>query len=580
MSLESKTHKVSLEGRGTITLRPSDYITSGGEGVIYRFGREVIKLYSDPQKMRRDGMEEKIALLAKLKHVSIVAPSGLVCDAKGEPIGYYMPHIIGEPLARVFTNDFRTREGFTGESARVLAMRMRDVVRAAHTFGALLVDANELNWLAALDKKKGPTPYVIDVDSWQVGRFAASVIMPSIRDWHTKGFTQNSDWFAWGIVTFQIFSGIHPYKGVLPGFERSDLEGRMKASKSVFEKDVRLPHAVRDFNTIPAGLLGWYEAVFAQGERCAPPDAFDTRTKQGTIGSVLRVVTQGTKSALVYEKLLGASGKTVVRIFPSGIALSSDGTLTCLRTKREYVLSLQGKIEEVVRVSRGYLCGSMDGGKAAFHFVDEATGNATALQLPINTQKLFRRGERMFAVSDGSITELKLTMFGKPILSSGTQWGVLPNATQFFDGVGVMDALGAAFLVLPFGEKACASLRVPELDRARVIEAKAGVRYVALIIITKKGEYERWSLVFNNEYTSYTLTRVSVDGPELNMATLPKGVVAYIDHDGELMVSAPVNGNTTKVEDSTIATDMVLCNWDDRVLYIKSGELWSIRMRP
>ena len=52
--------KVTLEGRGQLTLRDADYVASGGEGSIYRANDTVVKLYSDKDKMTRDGMGEKL----------------------------------------------------------------------------------------------------------------------------------------------------------------------------------------------------------------------------------------------------------------------------------------------------------------------------------------------------------------------------------------------------------------------------------------------------------------------------------------------------------------------------------------
>lgn len=100
--------EVTLEGRGVVTLREADYVASGGEGAIYRTGQTGVKLYTDTAKMARDGVAEKIKLLAGLKHSGIVAPQGLVLDAGKKPIGFYMPFIAGgEPMSRVFVSDFR-----------------------------------------------------------------------------------------------------------------------------------------------------------------------------------------------------------------------------------------------------------------------------------------------------------------------------------------------------------------------------------------------------------------------------------------------------------------------------------------
>ncbi|OGZ06874.1 MAG: hypothetical protein A2942_00505 [Candidatus Lloydbacteria bacterium RIFCSPLOWO2_01_FULL_50_20] len=577
MSALKLPRKIILEGKGTLTLRLPDYLSSGGEGSIYRVGNTVIKLYVDQDKMRYDGMAEKITLLRKLTHPSIVAPCGIVTLPSGEPIGFHMAYVSGEPLSRVFTNDFRQREGFTDEMAKILVARMRETVDFAHDKGAILVDANELNWLAQIKNTSEPMPYVIDVDSWAIGKFGASVIMPSIRDWHAKRFDQASDWFAWGIVTFQLWTGIHPYKGKLDGYRPGDLETRMKANKSVFSPGVRLNRAVRDFRVIPAPLTEWYEATFEKGLRTKPPSPLDTAVTAVNKRMIMRIITTQA-GALIFEKLFEDVSRPIIGVFPSGILRLGDGTLLDLSTKRTIGKFLTPK-SEVIKVEGGWLLASIVDGTLVADYVAEATGLSERLSLPIALSGLFRSGNRLFAVTEQGLTEFALRLFGKPILAVGGTWGAPQRSTKFFDGVGIHDSLGAKFLILPFAESACAIVRTPELDSLTVVDAKGGARFVAVIALKKNGEYERLEFTLDREHGSYVFSRTLADTPELNMVILPKGVVASVVDDGSLMILVPTNGKTVHVADKYIATDMMLTRLDDQVLYIKDGALWSVRMR-
>jgi len=152
-------------------------------------------------------------------------------------------------------------------------------------------------------------------------------------------------------------------------------------------------------------------------------------------------------------------------------------------------------------------------------------------------------------------------------------------STSWWSGVGVQDALGARFLVIPFGERACTFVRTPELDGLHVVSAKAGPRYVALIVASQKGTYERFEFTFDQEHRTYTLLRSAADGPELNMAILPKGVAASIVDDGELLILVPTSGKVVTVTDKAVTTDMLLGAWGDRVLYVHEGQVWSVRMK-
>jgi len=570
--------QVVLEGKGTVTLRDSNYVATGGEGTIYRVSDLVVKVYHNPEAARRRGMPDKIRLLAGIRHPYISSPAGLVTNPAGESIGHYLPFVDGHPLARVFTNDFWQREGFNRAHASTLVDRMREVIAFAHQHRAVLVDANELNWFA-LFPGANPEPRIIDVDSWAIGKWPATVIMPSIRDWRSRVFDEKTDWFAWGIVTFQIYTGLHPFKGTLDGFERSDLEGRMKADASVFSKGIRLNRAVRDFSMIPDRLLDWYEATFQKGERVSPPSPFDMGVAVPKTARVTRVVTTGRSGSLVFEKLLGLTADPAVRTFHCGVALLASGKLIDLGTKRQI-----GKVEsrscEVAKVQGGWLIAEMNKSReVSFEYVHDGSLKAEELSLKLNGHHLLGYENRLFVVTDGGLTEVKLSLFGKAVASVGQTWGAMVNSTKWFQGLGVMDAMGARYVITPFGESAVAQVRIRELDGMQVVTARSGNRFVSLIGLDKKGAYHKVEITFDRDYKSPKVWVGDTDGPELNLAILPKGVCATIIRDGELDVFVPSSGQLNRVEDKQIGTDMLLSNWGDKVIYIQSGEVWSIQLR-
>ena len=574
MSIIKKATQVTLEGRGDVTLRPSDYVTQGGEGAIYRKDTHIVKLYLDPTKLMGGGLTDKIRVLAKtFNHPSIVAPQGLVFDKSGAAIGFYMPFVQGEALPPLFTND-RDQRGFTNDSAIVLATKMHEVIEQAHGGNALMIDGNELNWLADIRKIKDPVPYIIDVDSWQIGRFKASVIMPSIRDWQTNGFTEATDWFAWGIVTFNLFTGIHPYKGGLDGYKPGELERRMKESASVFHPDIRLNKAVRDFSLIPGPLLDWYHATFAQGTRTHPPSPAQTGKTNVQFGKILRIVTT-TTGGLTYRKLLSFSDEKIVSVWPCGVVRTDKGSLYEVSSKKKIAETTGTRVAVVAR-ENGWLIAEGDK-DFSWRFI-QRSGVSTNLELPLLPTTVFRYDERLFAITDTEMVEVVLHQFAKPLLTFGSRWQILGQATHWYNGVGVSNILGALHLIVPFGTEAVAMIRTPELDTVRVVGAVAGHRFVEAMVLNKNGNYEALSFAFDKNYQTYTVERRTVDSPEQNLTALPKGVVAEIRTDGLLTIAVPQNQVTKEVSDKDLSTDMRLTRIGDQVVYLKDGDLWSLSM--
>lgn len=572
--IKGKT-KVILEGRGPVALNPNDHIGTGGEGSAFRLQDIVIKLYTDTAKMARDGMADKLRRLSAIRHDYIVSPHGLVLDERSNPIGYYMGYVEGEPLSRVFTNDFRNRQGFARQDASVLVDRMREAVWIAHQHQALMVDANELNWIVVLGQE--PAPRALDVDSWAIGPWPATVIMPSIRDWHSPGFDELTDWFAWGVVTFQIYTGIHPYKGMLDGYKPADLEARMKANASVFTPGVRLNRAVRDFAEIPSVLLDWYVAAFQNGERTPPPSPFAPPVAVTPAIRVARVATTAS-GMLAFEKLFGDPGDPALRIFPCGVVLLASGRLFDLTSKR-VIGSAKSHECELVQADKGWLKADWQGGKLCFSHIQAASLQEGPLDLRLEASRTLRYENRMFLVTAQGLTEVELKLFGHALLAAGNTWGVMVNSTRWFDGVGVQDAFGATFLIAPFAEKACAQVRVKELDAVKVVAAKAGNRFISLVGLNRQGEYRKLELCFSDDYKQYTVWESGAANADLNIAILPKRVCATIVDDGELVIFVPSNGTVVKKQDKALSADMALANWGDKVVYIHGGSVWSVQSK-
>ena len=564
--------KVILEGRGPLTLRELNYVTSGGEGAIYRAESTIIKIYADGEKMTRDGMADKVRALAAIRHAAIAAPTGVVLDEKQKPIGFYMPFVAGEPMPRVFTADFRARTGFDDATARNLTAGMHEATQCAHDHGAVMVDANEFNWIVDPAAFK---PHVIDVDSWAIGRWPATVIMPSIRDWNAKSFDERTDWFSWGIVAFQVFTGIHPYKGRLDGYKPGELERRMRDNASVFASGVRLPHSARDPSCVPGPLLDWFRAEFQDGTRTIPPSPFDTAKIAAPAARVLRIVVSGAQG-LVHERLTRRTGKPFVQVWPCGAARLDSGEVIDLSTGR-LIGTVISPDAEVIKLGSAWLLADWHGAVPVLNY--SAGDRIATLPLGLYARRFFRSNERLFAVTERELVELNIGhVADPPVVTIGQRWGIRPNAIQWFDGVAVQDVLGAAFLVLPT-ETGMVQARVKELDGLTPIDGRAHGRFAAIVASDHAGAYHRIEFTFTAAHESYTAWIGPNDGPDLNMVVLPKGVVATIVVDGEVVIFVPTNGNINKVQDRDISTALRLFRWDDKVLYIRDGDVWRMSVK-
>jgi hypothetical protein len=581
--------KVFVPGMGEFNLADTDHVATGGEGSVYVKKGYAFKLYLDPAKARQAGLESKIQLLSAIRHPNIVAPLGPVYDGQHEFVGFYMPVASGEPLVKTFTNVWRDANGFTNDKAVQLVSNMREAVQAAHSLGALLVDGNELNYLV-----EDTAPRLIDCDSWQIDRYKATAIMPSIRDHSAKAFSETSDWFSWGIVSFQTLVGVHPYKGTHPDYKKSDLEGRMKANASVFDSRVRLNAAVRDFAVIPKGLRAWYEAVFQNGERSAPPVRFDAPTPSTTHRTVRTV--QAGSGVVRHDKLMSVPG-VVRHVSANGVLYYRDASgqsraLDIQRRKHIEDLSstdidrLFSNEACLVRRELGFVYIALVG-KALEARLLRVEGDPLLTQmapspLACAATRLVTIGNRPFALNPdvgNGLLELAIATLGnKVLLSIKTAWPVFVQSTRFFDGAAVMDCMGTPFLVVPH-DAAVSIARCPDLSNYRVVNAFSRSPGYVLVEGLSASDGQLYRIAYRFDGRAYQpISTVLADEPGLDVAVNAKGILVGIFDDGQLSVTNTAGTGEKLVADASLTRDMTLFSTPDGIFYYRDQDVYRLSL--
>lgn len=527
------------ESGQAITLTPTDHLATGGEGSVYAKGDTVFKVYLEPEKALRAGMERKLAALAALNHPGIAAPDSALRNKKGEFIGLALPKVRGEALCRAFTSGWRDQAQFGLDETVKVVDAMRDITNYAHQHQALMVDANEMNWLLA-----GTAPVAIDVDSWQLPGFPATAIMPSIRDHSQKAFSEGTDWFAWAVVSCQLWTGIHPYKGSHSDFPRGALEARMKAMASIFGPKVRLPGAARPVTDIPTPLRSWYERTFETTERSAPPSA-----KASAIGAQtaprLKVI-QTLSGALKLERLANAGGRVlaafngfVVAKTPQGLQLWDAAARAPLpQASAEDLAALLGSQAAVLRTGFGRVIVRLDPTAGVARVLVLETGEHA--ELACRGESLWQSGNRLFAVVPGvsnGLVELDVAKLGaKVLLSVKHQWPVAALSTKLFRGVFVQDCLGAPFVGVLDGE-GLLQAAAPQLRAYKLAEGFGAGRHNIWLtgIRLADGETVRLQLSFKTD--RYVVVQEEVV-PDLGLDVAANAAGVCVLRDGEDLLVA------------------------------------------
>ena len=559
-------------GNGIVTITDHNYLGAGGEAAVYANGNEVIKLYHDPTKMIP---VTKIQELGVIKPPNVIKPLQVAYDSSsGQPIGYTMRYLRNtEPLCKFFTRTFKQDHNVTPALIAQLVKAMQLTAAGIHQDRCLIVDFNEMNELVA---DNCVDPFFIDVDSFQTPSHPATAIMASIRDPKVRDcrWTIYSDWFSFGILAFQLYINIHPFKGKHPDYDPKDWSKRMEDGASVFDRKVKLPPVCNPLSVVPKRHLDWFKALFEKGERSEPPlpdsiaptavpvqivttqggshfEISDLWKVHGTIKSVFAhagLVYMTTDKELWFGSILASP--VMLTITPN----RPTKILACVANDGNPVLAIQTQTDKVI-----------------FKTITGVELDATSMT------GFFVRNNAVYACGNGRLTETTFVKMGDRYIPRARDVeNVSTLSAKVYDGVVVQDLLGKKYVTVPYALGYCCNLPVPQLNGMRVVEAKSE-KNIVVVVCETKGVYHRFILMFNKEFDNVTVRQeadISYDG--INFTVLDNGLVILLAAPDKLEI---ISGSiVTEFDNPPIATNMRLFNQGGAVYFINDNTVHRLRM--
>jgi hypothetical protein len=565
-----KTYKVSTT-KNTTTLTDKDYLAVGGQAMVFAKKKQGLayKIYHDPKQMIPVA---KIQELAELKHDNILAPIEPLYDTVTRvPVGFTMRYVQGiEFLCKIFTRTFRDEKNISPMEIVGLVTQKQNTLRYIHTQSnhtILGVDLNEMNFLLDKDIKN---VYFIDVDNYQTKNFPCVAIMESIRDRTTKRgeFSELTDWFSWAVVTFQMYIGMHPYKGFCKGFKPAEWSKRMDQGVSCFHPDASLPTTCQDFSVIPKKHRDWYEAVFQHGERSIPPFA------DGVVIAAAIVRTIGSKGDFVVRELL-ETPEPIMNVYVSNgkrFIVTSGGVYD---NQKKKVVTFQKPYK---RAQKG-LC-DVFGEDPLFVYLKDLKAkfyelNGTEVS-SIKAEDIMGSNGAIYTINNGQLIENTFERFGK--LQHRTKMVCdISMSYKVFKGVVIQDDFMKCRLAIPFEIGKCINVNIEELDGQRIVDARYE-KGICVVLAEKQGKYFRYILCFNDAHSDYSiLTEDVIDFHLVNFTVLPNKMCLLIDDEKLSMFK----NNKGRKEITNLPFDVSMRLYHDnmQVLFVDDRKLYSVTMK-
>ncbi len=556
--------RIITKNSSIVNLTDKDYLGEGGQGKVFVKNGLIYKIYHDPSDVIP---EEKIKELSPLKkHLNILAPKELVYNKNSRPIGFSMDHVSDAiSLPRLFTTGFRKRNSITPEMSVKLVEKMMETTHFIHSNNILIVDGNEFNYLV----KKFTRPYFIDVDSYQTKHFPAEAIMVSVRDWHAKEFNQLTDWFSFAIVATRIFVGIHPFNGGHPSFKKNDLQGRMLANVSIFNKETTVPSATRDFSLIPSEFMNWFIDLFEKGRRTLPPAI----AGKIIVKPQITIITGADKFDVekifkTDNPILGVSWNFGTRVIYT--------TKDILIDEREKYPSPSNSAGVIFNEGAPLVVDVIDGKLS----IKNLKTQVELIGIHMNAKKKLVVDNNLYILNQEKFTEIKIQKIGSRVISApGNSWNILPNSTQVFRGMLLSNMLGKKYVYIPYQSGSCVIASVPELDKYKIIDAKHE-KGVCIFLAFKDGKYDRITIKFNDNYTQHT---TSIDGDilpiSINFTTLDNGVFILLTGEDTIEISAKSRDEKKIITNCGLNSEATLCSRSNGVFFYLDNKLYKLSMK-
>jgi len=246
--------KIVKTSDGHLELNNGTYIGQGAAAEVHRISaQKAVKVYKDIAYASEH--RDKLTILCEKSpgfYESIIAPRDLVyihSNGGGEVLcGFTMRLVVdAETLDRYYWNPHVTpeEENDFDQNAANLLYDLSEGLKAIHRSRVVIGDLKPDNILIS-----GGKAYIVDVDSASIlpdylaDSYTSEYVDPRLkRDYKTAGpyqFDPESDWWAVGVIAFNMFLGALPWVGRHPRM-RNPIERAYHYSVVGLDKEVLVP---------------------------------------------------------------------------------------------------------------------------------------------------------------------------------------------------------------------------------------------------------------------------------------------------------------------------------------------------
>lgn len=241
-----------------------NYITEGGEGIIYSYKDNIVKQYK-PHVNIAEKKQKIQALINAALPLCVIAPTDVVYDSNGKFIGYIMPRVKGEDFKKLSNKKYVTATGITTKDILKMLIDIKNTLDVLHKQDIYVGDLNDQNILFNANTND---VYFIDTDSWSVAGIDCTVAMDLFKDPKLQGsnFDASTDNYAFAVLAWKALTRIHPFGGTMSP-DINILERMQKGLSIINNNRVTIPRAAKNWDILSPELISRFESIFNNTSR-------------------------------------------------------------------------------------------------------------------------------------------------------------------------------------------------------------------------------------------------------------------------------------------------------------------------
>ena len=499
-------------GQLQFDLNVSKAFASGGEGSICEHPNNpnlAIKSYHIGRDL---ALESALLELNRLPN-NFVKPVDIYYSKQGNSIvGFSMNYIDMNKyviLKKIFNNTFCLQHGYDKKVKYKIYQNIKSSVEAAHKLDIYVGDLNPYNILV---NNVGDVIF-LDVDSFGTkSKPHNGVLLEDIRDWlYHPRVDKSTDTYAFDILTFWMFTMMHPFRGDYP--QHKTLEQRVVGKSSVLSNfPVTIPKCYHPFSN--QTIIDQFKQVFHDGKRFLVDLAGQPQ--------ILQV-------SSINDPVIIDSADTFIRVLESDVVRVSvsDNFIAILKTDSVwYVYNLQnyGVYNKLYSIGGGEV---YSGNKNVVYFKDGSLQQEGKILTNLFRPDITQQGSSLTIIDESFMVSDIDNIMNTTILSN-----IVPTylkSLSFGDG-GVWQTIGDKKWILDFNGSSFNLIKTP-FNIKNIYKRK---KYVLIEHVDKNK-------------THYTLCKIDglnlVVGCDLNEWKYfdVKQDYVFIPEDGKISMINPVN---------------------------------------